>query len=155
MLCRSCRGKILSCSATLATGCTYKSKGIVVGSVQAVAATNNESLQVRVRKVEKCCVIAIVLLRARPCETGEIVSPWYRGNTTWWWSLGLWAVVGFVWFVVGLSLSFSPPSDCISLPSMMTWAPCPHGVRTRGKKQTNQNRPEIWVSASVSCMAKQ
>ena len=43
-------------------------------------------------------------------------------------------MVGFVWFVVGLSLSFSPPSDCISLPSMMTWAPCPHGVRTRGKK---------------------
>ena len=43
--------------------------------------------------------------------------------------------VGFVWFVVGLSLSFSPPSDCISLPSMMTWAPCPHGVRTRGKKE--------------------
>ena len=41
-------------------------------------------------------------------------------------------MVGFVWFVVGLSLSFSPPSDCISLPSMMTWASCPHGVRTRG-----------------------
>ena len=35
-----------------------------------------------------------------------------------------------------LSLSFSPPSDCISLPSMMTWAPCPHGVRTRGKKSS-------------------
>ena len=29
---------------------------------------------------------------------------------------------------------FSPPSDCSSLPSTMTWAPCPHGVRTRGKK---------------------
>ena len=43
-------------------------------------------------------------------------------------------MVGFVWFVVGLSLSFSPPSDCSFLPSMMTWAPCPHGVRTRGKK---------------------
>ena len=25
-------------------------------------------------------------------------------------------------------------SDCSSLPSTMTWAPCPHGVRTRGKK---------------------
>ena len=37
------------------------------------------------------------------------------------------------WFVVGLSVSFSPPSDCISFPSMMTWAPCPHGIRTRGK----------------------
>ena len=36
MLCRSCRGKILSCSTTLATGCTYKSRGIVVGGVQAV-----------------------------------------------------------------------------------------------------------------------
>ena len=39
-------------------------------------------------------------------------------------------------FVVGFSLSFSPPSDCISLPSTMTWAPCPHGVRTRGKKSS-------------------
>ena len=51
LLCRSCRGKILSCSTTLATGCTYKSRGIVVGSVQAVAAiANDESLHVRVRK---------------------------------------------------------------------------------------------------------
>ena len=33
-----------------------------------------------------------------------------------------------------MSLFFSPPSDCSSLPSTMTWAPCPHGVRTRGKK---------------------
>ena len=48
---------------------------------------------------------------------------------------GLWfAVVWLVWFVVGLSLSFSPPSDCFSLPSMMTWAPCPHGVRISWKK---------------------
>ena len=47
-------------------------------------------------------------------------------------------MVGFVWFVVGLSLSSSPPSDCISLPSMMTWASCPHGVRTRGKKKRAQ-----------------
>ena len=46
---------------------------------------------------------------------------------------GLWLV--FVWLVVGFSLSYSPPSDCISPPSMMTWAPCPHGVRTRGKKR--------------------
>ena len=45
-------------------------------------------------------------------------------------SLGLWAVVGFVWFVVVVFV----PSDCISL-SSMTWAPCPHGVRTRGKKE--------------------
>ena len=42
---RSCRGKIRSCSTTLATGCTYKSRGIVVSSVQAVAAiANDESL---------------------------------------------------------------------------------------------------------------
>ena len=34
------------------------------------------------------------------------------------------------------TLFFSPPSDCSSLPSTMTWAPCPHGVRTRGKKST-------------------
>ena len=36
------------------------------------------------------------------------------------------------WF---LGSSFlSPPSVFSSLPSTMTWAPCPHGVRTRGKK---------------------
>ena len=36
------------------------------------------------------------------------------------------------WF---LGSSFlSPPSAFSSLPSTMTWAPCPHGVRTRGKK---------------------
>ena len=51
LLCRSCRGKILTCSTTHATGCTHKSRGIIVGSVQAVAAiANDESLQVRVRK---------------------------------------------------------------------------------------------------------
>ena len=37
------------------------------------------------------------------------------------------------WF---LGSSFlSPPSVFSSLPSTMTWAPCPHGVRTRGKKK--------------------
>ena len=47
---RSCRGK-LSCSTTHATGCTYKSRGTVVGGVQTLAAiANEESLQVRVRK---------------------------------------------------------------------------------------------------------
>ena len=93
LLRRSCRGKYLSCSTTHSTGCTYKSGGIVVGSVQTVAAiANDESLQVRVQKAHpprrevisapfgtqrcqngvspnfvKCCVIAkIVLLRARP-----------------------------------------------------------------------------------------
>ena len=46
----SCRGKNLSCS-THSTGCTYKSRGILVGSVQTVAAiANDESLQVRARK---------------------------------------------------------------------------------------------------------
>ena len=30
----------------------------------------------------------------------------------------------------------SPPSVFSSLPSTMTWAPCPHGVRTRGKKNS-------------------
>ena len=40
-----------------------------------------------------------------------------------------------VWFGLVLgSLFLSPPSACSSLPSTMTWAPCPHGVRTRGKK---------------------
>ena len=46
-----------------------------------------------------------------------------------------------LFFVVGLSLSFSPPSDCNSLPSMITWAPCPHGVRTRGKKGQKATQP--------------
>ena len=56
------------------------------------------------------------------------------------WPLGCgWRLV----FVVGLSLFLSPPSDCISLPSMMTSAPCPHGVRTRGKK-TRRSR---WASS--------
>ena len=44
------------------------------------------------------------------------------------WVFGFW--VGF------LGSSFlSPPSVFSSLPSTMTWAPCPHGVRTRGKKK--------------------
>ena len=47
----SCRGKNLSCSTTHSTGCAYKSRGILVGSVQTVAAiANDECLQVRVRK---------------------------------------------------------------------------------------------------------
>ena len=45
---------------------------------------------------------------------------------------GLWFAVVFC--LLGCLCPFSPPSDCFSLPSMMTWAPCPHGVRTRGKK---------------------
>ena len=45
------RGKNLSCSTTHSTDCTYKSRGILVGGVQTVAAiANDESLQVRVRK---------------------------------------------------------------------------------------------------------
>ena len=52
--------------------------------------------------------------------------------------------VGFGLFGFGLfwlSLFFSPPSDCSSLPSTMTWAPCPHGVRTRGKKKVLRGSP--------------
>ena len=52
-------------------------------------------------------------------------------------------MVGCCFLLVGLSLSFSPPSDCISLPSMMTWAPCPHGVRTRGKKAEDGGQCEV------------
>ena len=44
-----------------------------------------------------------------------------------------------VWFGLVLGSSFlSPPSVCSSLPSTMTWAPCPHGVRTRGKKKVSE-----------------
>ena len=43
-----------------------------------------------------------------------------------------------VWFGLVLGPSFlSPPSVCSSLPSTMTWAPCPHGVRTRGEKNSS------------------
>ena len=52
---------------------------------------------------------------------------------------GLCCFVCLVWCWVSLFLS--PPSDCSSLPSMMTWAPCPHGVRTRGKKISNDQKP--------------
>ena len=85
--------KNLSCSTTHATGCTYKSRGMLPGGDQTVAAiANDESLQVRARKGTpprrevnsapfgtqrcqnevspksvKCCVIAKSgLLRARP-----------------------------------------------------------------------------------------
>ena len=45
------RGKVLSCSTTRATGCTYKSSGMLPSGDQSVAAiANDESLQVRVRK---------------------------------------------------------------------------------------------------------
>ena len=63
---------------------------------------------------------------------------------------GLWLVLFL--FVVGLSLSFSSPSDCISLPSMMTWAPCPHGVRTRGKTISHRaylQLDQLWNSVST------
>ena len=47
----ACRGKNLSCSTTHATDCTYKSRGMLPGGNQTVAAkANDESLQVRVRK---------------------------------------------------------------------------------------------------------
>ena len=50
LLCRSCRGKYLSCSTTHATDCTYKSRGIIVGVQTMAAIANDESLQLRVRK---------------------------------------------------------------------------------------------------------
>ena len=54
------------------------------------------------------------------------------------------ALFGFGLF--SLSLFFSPPSDCSFLSSTMTWAPCPHGVRTRGKKSLLYDfAPLIWV----------
>ena len=46
-----CRGKDLSCGTTHATGCTYKSRGMLpVGDHTVAAIANDESLQVRVRK---------------------------------------------------------------------------------------------------------
>ena len=61
---------------------------------------------------------------------------------------------GFVWCWV--SLFFSPPSDCSSLPSTMTWAPCPHGVRTREKKHTWEQNPQPqWKAYPAAAMAWQ
>ena len=40
-----------------------------------------------------------------------------------------------------LSLFFSPPSDRSSLPSTMTWAPCPHGVQ--------KNSGLLWTQAKA------
>ena len=45
-----------------------------------------------------------------------------------------------VWFGLVLgSLFLSPPSDCSSLPSTMTWAPCPHGPYSWKKNNKDQN----------------
>ena len=45
------------------------------------------------------------------------------------------------WFF-GVFVPFS--TICLSsLPSTMTWAPCPHGVRTRGKKQWSDERSMV------------
>ena len=65
---------------------------------------------------------------------------------------GLWCFVCLVWCWVSLFLS--PPSDCSSLPSTMTWAPCPHGVRTRGKKQPNRGSDSILVLTTGTLRAQ-
>ena len=58
-----------------------------------------------------------------------------------------------VWFGLVLGPSFlSPPSVCSSLPSTMTWAPCPHGVRTRGKK-SNHPKPTDCIGKYKECGA--
>ena len=47
----ACRGKDLSCGTTRATGCTYKSSGMLPSGDQSVAAIAiDKSLQVMVRK---------------------------------------------------------------------------------------------------------
>ena len=47
----ACRGKDLSCGTTRATGCTYKSSGMLPSGDQSVAAIAiDESLQVMVRE---------------------------------------------------------------------------------------------------------
>ena len=41
-----------------------------------------------------------------------------------------------VWFWVGFGVFVPFSTICLFFPSFtMTWAPCPHGVRTRGKKK--------------------
>ena len=45
----------------------------------------------------------------------------------------LWAFCCGFWVVFVVLVIFST-IRLFSLPSTMTWAPCPHGVRTRGKK---------------------
>ena len=53
-------------------------------------------------------------------------------------------------FGLFLAVSVPPPSVCSSLPSTMTWAPCPHGVRTRGKKRMQPKKPAHPVSGSCA-----
>ena len=63
----------------------------------------------------------------------------------------------FVFGLFWLSLFFSPPSDCSSLPSTMTWEPCPHGVRTRGKKILAARPPALivhWTFAKAQSAAE-
>ena len=92
---------MLSCSTTLATSCTDKSRGIVVGSVQAVAASKrqkpagkgakgSEGHHGTLRHTEvpngvssifvKCWIIAKLFCYVQgPCETGETgpILAWY------------------------------------------------------------------------------
>ena len=61
---------------------------------------------------------------------------------------GLWLVL------FGLLLGCLCPflhHNCISLPSMMTWAPCPHGVRTRGKKKCSEKLCEVCLVGVFGC----
>ena len=57
----------------------------------------------------------------------------HRGKTTRWWRLGLWVVLCVVLGCFGCPCSFLHLIVSF-LPSTMTWASCPHGVRTCGKK---------------------
>ena len=91
----SCRGKNLSCSTTHSTGCTYKSRGMLVGGVQTVAAIAKPagkgakgtpprreviSAPFGTRRCQngvspksvKCCVIVCCV--QGPCETGKTLD---------------------------------------------------------------------------------
>ena len=63
-------------SATHATGCTCKSRGMLPGGDQTVAATaNDESLQVRVRESHPPKEGQLGTLRLKGAKTGFLLNP--------------------------------------------------------------------------------
>ena len=66
------------------------------------------------------------------------------------------AVVCLVWVVLVVLVLFST-IRLFFLPSTMTWAPCPHGVRTRGKKFDTVllKRSKLQIIISISSRKKE
>ena len=70
--------------------------------------------------------------------------------------VGPWLWCSLVLCGVGFPCSFLHHLTVLSLPSTMTWAPCPHGVRTREKKHTWEQNPQPqWKAYPAAAMAWQ